>query len=126
MRRLACYIRVSSNKDDQQSSLIQQETLLREKFKQEDLIIYSDTGTGVSFNREGFKRLMYDAGLNICKLNDGRITFEADNIRKPIFDEIVVINTSRFSRNIAIIDILRVLWDYKKINVHFLDNCKNS
>ncbi|MGU8378645.1 recombinase family protein [Clostridium perfringens] len=126
MRRLACYIRVSSNKGDQQSSLIQQEILLREKFKQEDLIIYSDTGTGVSFNREGFKRLMYDAGLNICKLNDGRITFEADNIRKPIFDEIVVINTSRFSRNIAIIDILRVLWDYKKINVHFLDNCKNS
>ncbi|HHD2752387.1 TPA: recombinase family protein [Clostridium perfringens] len=126
MRRLACYIRVSSNKNDQQSSLNQQETLLREKFKEDELIIYSDTGTGVSFNREGFKRLMYDAGLNILKLSDGRITFEADYAREPIFDEIVVINTSRFSRNIAIIDILRVLWDYKKINVHFLDNLKNS
>ncbi|WP_244990512.1 recombinase family protein [Clostridium algidicarnis] len=126
MNSIACYIRVSTDKVDQQKSLRQQRILLENQYKDRNVSMYSDTGTGTSFKRKGFKKLMYDAGLNTKELRDGRMTFEADLERRPLFDEIVVINTSRFARNIAVIDILRVLWNYKKVNVKFLDVQKDS
>ena len=126
MNKIACYIRVSTDKEDQKKSLEQQKFLLEEQYKDREILMYSDTGTGTSFNRSGFQQLMYDAGLNLKKLKDGRLTFESDFRRDPLFNEIVVINTSRFARNIAIIDILRALWDYKKVNVKFLDVQKDS
>lgn len=88
--------------------------------------MYSDTGTGTSFNRKGFKELLYDVGLNEKKLKDGGLTFEADEFREPLFDEIVVLSTLRFARNIIIIDVLRTLWDFKKVNVKFVDVQKDS
>lgn len=126
MKKIACYMRVSTDKEDQKKSLEQQRVLLQDQFKGKEIIIYSDTGTGTSFKRAGFESMMYEAGLNVKQLSDGRITFEADFFRESILDEIVVINTSRFSRNIAIVEILRLLWDYKKVNVRFLDSQKNS
>ena len=126
MKKIACYIRTSSNTEDQKRSLEQQELLLRNEYKNWDIIFYSDIGTGTGFKRAGFQKLMYDAGLNLKKLSDGRLTFEADVRREANFDEIAVITASRFSRNIGIIEILRVLWDYKKVNVHFMDMMKNS
>lgn len=125
---IACYIRVSTDKEDQQRSLEQQRVLLQEQFKNDSIKMYSDTGTGTSFKRKGFKQLLFDAGLNERKLKDGRITFEADNTREPLFNEIIVLSSSRFSRNIAIIDILRTLWDYKRVFVRFLDvnKCSNN
>lgn len=126
MNNIACYIRVSTDKIDQQRSLEQQRALLEEQYKNSNITMYSDTGTGTSFNRKGFKKLLFDCGLNEKKLKDGRLTFEVDSIREPLFNEIVVLNTSRFARNIAIIDILRILWDYKKVNVKFLDVQKDS
>lgn len=126
MNNIACYIRVSTDKIDQQRSLEQQRTLLEEQYKDSNITMYSDTGTGTSFNRKGFKQLLFDCGLNSKILKDGRLTFEVDQFREPLFNEIMVINTSRFARNIAIIEILRVLWDYKKVNVKFLDVQKDS
>lgn len=126
MNNIACYIRVSTDKIDQQKSLEHQRALLQEEYKDCNISMYSDTGTGTSFKRKGFKQLLFDCGLNEKILKDGRLTFEVDAFREPLFNEIVVINTSRFARNIAIIDILRVLWDYKKVNVKFLDVQKNS
>ena len=122
----ACYIRVSSDKIEQLKSLNQQRELLQKTYEENEILLYSDVGTGTSFNREGFKQLLYDAGLNARKLKDGRLTFEADETRDPLFNEIIILSISRFSRNIAIIDILRVLWDYKKVNVKFLDVQKDS
>ena len=122
----ACYIRVSSDKIEQLKSLNQQRELLQKTYEENEILMYSDVGTGTSFNREGFKQLLYDAGLNARKLKDGRLTFEADETRDPLFNEIIILSISRFSRNIAIIDILRVLWDYKKVNVKFLDVQKDS
>ncbi|WP_291570857.1 recombinase family protein [Clostridium sp. UBA4548] len=124
--KIACYIRVSTEKSDQQKSLEQQRVLLEEQYKDREILIYSDTGTGTSFKRAGFQQLMYDAGLNSRQLKDSRMVFEVDSEREPLFNEIVVINTSRFARNIAIIDVLRVLWNHKKVNVKFLDVQKNS
>lgn len=126
MNNVACYIRVSTDKDDQQRSLNQQRVLLQDQFKDSNITMYSDTGTGTSFNRKGFKQLLYDCGLNEKKLKDGRLTFEVDATREPLVKEIVVLSSSRFARNIAIIDILRILWDYKKVNVKFLDVQKDS
>lgn len=96
MNNIACYIRVSTDKEDQQRSLKQQRLFL-EEFKDSNILIYSDTGTGTSFNRKGFKRLLFDCGLNEKKLKDGRLTFEVDKVREPLFNEIVVLNTSRFA-----------------------------
>lgn len=123
---ISCYVRVSSDKVDQLQSLKQQRELLQDMYKDYEILMYSDVGTGTSFKREGFKQLLYDAGLNLKKLKDGRITFESDEFREPLFTEIVVLSTSRFARNIIIIDTLRTLWDYKKVNVKFLDVDKNS
>lgn len=106
---ISCYVRVSTNKEDQQKSLQQQRELLQEMYKDYEILMYSDTGTGTSFNRKGFKELLYDAGLNEKRLKDGRLTFEADEFREPLFNEIVVLSTSRFARNIIIIDVLRTL-----------------
>ncbi len=126
MNNIACYIRVSTDKEDQQKSLEQQRVLLQNQFSDSNITMYSDTGTGTSFNRKGFKQLLFDCGLNEKKLKDGRLTFEVDAIREPLITEVVVLSSSRFSRNIAIIDILRILWDYKKVNVKFLDVQKDS
>lgn len=123
---IACYIRVSSDKQDQLKSLNQQRELLQKTYEENEILMYSDVGTGTSFKRKGFKELLYDAGLNEKILKDNRLTFEVDEYREPLFNEIIVLNTSRFARNIAIIDILRVLWDYKKVNVKFLDVQKDS
>ncbi|VYU50670.1 Recombinase [Clostridium paraputrificum] len=125
-KMISCYVRVSTNKEDQQKSLQQQRELLQEMYKDYEILMYSDTGTGTSFNRKGFKKLLYDAGLNEKRLKDGRLTFEADEFREPLFNEIVVLSTSRFARNIIIIDVLRTLWDFKKVNVKFLDVQKDS
>lgn len=126
MNNIACYIRVSTDKADQQRSLEQQRALLEEQYKESNISMYSDTGTGTSFNRKGFKKLLFDCGLNEKKLKDGRLTFEVDPIREPLFSEIIVLSTSRFARNISIIDVLRILWDYKKVNVKFIDVQKDS
>ncbi|SHI02814.1 Site-specific DNA recombinase [Clostridium collagenovorans DSM 3089] len=123
---ISCYVRVSTNKEDQQKCLQQQRELLQEMYKDYEIFLYSDTGTGISFNRQGFKKLLYDAGLNEKRLKDGRLTFEADEFREPLFNEIVVLSTSRFARNIIIIDVLRTLWDFKKVNVKFLGVQKDS
>lgn len=126
MNNIACYIRVSTDKVDQQKSLQQQRILLESQYNHRDVLMYSDTGTGTSFKRTVFTKLMYDAGLNTKELRDGRMTFEVDLERQPLFNEMVVINISRFARNIIVIEILRVLWNYKKVNVKFLDVQKDS
>ena len=60
-------------------------------YEENEILMYSDVGTGTSFNREGFKQLLYDAGLNARKLKDGRLTFEADETRDPLFNEIIIL-----------------------------------
>ena len=67
---IACYIRVSSDKQDQLQSLKQQRELLQRTYMDNEILMYSDVGTGTSFKREGFKKLLYDAGLNEKKLKD--------------------------------------------------------
>lgn len=123
---IATYIRVSTEKSEQLKSLEQQRILVEDQYKDRDILIYSDTGSGTSFKRSGFQKLMYDSGLNTRTLKDGRLTFEVDSEREPLFNEIVVLSTSRFARNIAIIEVLRILWNYKKVNVKFLDHQKDS
>lgn len=126
MTKVALYTRVSTNKIEQQSSLENQEFLLRYNISDREVLNYTDIGTGTSFKRKGFQKMMYDAGLNLNRLPDGRSIFEVDPIREPLFKEIVVVSASRLARNMSIVDTLRILWDYKQVNVRFLDVDKNS
>ncbi|WP_264171364.1 recombinase family protein [Clostridium algidicarnis] len=62
MNKIACHIRVSTDEEEQLKSLEQQKVLLENQYK--DILMYSDMGTGISFDRKGFQQLMYDARLN--------------------------------------------------------------
>jgi len=84
--------------------------------------IYADRGiTGTSLTkREHFTRMLADAGLIETKVTKSRSVFEIDQSVQPKFDVILVKNTSRFARNVMVIDILRELLK-NKVYVKFLD-----
>ncbi len=125
MDNIACYIRVSTDKVDQQKSLEQQRVLLEEQYKDRNILMYSDTGTGTSFKRKGFQKLMYDAGFDV-KIDGEEIRFKENKLREPLFKEIHVVSTSRFARHTKAIDLLRELWDKKKVAVIFDDINKRT
>jgi site-specific DNA recombinase len=139
MIKCVAYCRVSTNSKDQANSLENQITYFnREIKKQEDYELvgsYADKGiTGTSLKRPQFEQMLYDAGLDIIEVknNDGdtRNTFKKyvtvpSSSRKPIFDRILVKNTSRFARNILVEDILRDL-KRNKVYVYFLDLDKST
>lgn len=62
MNKIACYLRVSTDKADQQKSLEQQRVLLKEQYKDREILMYSDTGTGTSL-----KELVFS---NLCTMLD--------------------------------------------------------
>lgn len=60
IRREALYVRVSSS-EGQDSSLGNQETLLRDTAQGEVVAVYKDRGSGLSEKRPGLRRLLRDA-----------------------------------------------------------------
>lgn len=123
--KAVAYCRVSTGSEEQQTSFTNQKAFFeREISKSKEFTlykIYADQGiSGTSLNRrEEFKRMLYDAGLDETVLNSKKSVFTASP-RKPLFNRIFVKNTSRFARNVLVIDILRELLK-KGVYVHFLD-----
>ncbi|OMF75017.1 hypothetical protein BK143_01130 [Paenibacillus peoriae] len=122
---VVAYCRVSTNKQDQESSYENQHRFFREratKTENEVLVkIYADKGISATSlkKREEFKQMLYDAGINEYRGRD-EFTYEIDHKRKPKFKKIYVRNTSRFTRDASIISILRALLK-NGVYVHFLD-----
>ena len=125
MNNIACYVRVSTDKADQMKSLEQQKILLSSKYSDKEILMYYDTGSGTSFKREGFQKLIYDAGFDV-KIDGEEIRFKENKFREPLFKEIHVVSTSRFARHTKAIDLLRELWDKKKVAVIFDDINKRT
>jgi len=137
--RCVAYCRVSTNSKDQENSLENQISYFnREIEKNSDyrlINIYADRGiSGAKLKRPQFNQMLYDAGLDIIEVlnndKDNRLTAKKyitvpSTSRKPMFDLILVKNTSRFARNILVEDILRDL-KRNKVFVYFLDLNKTT
>ncbi len=124
--RIACYVRVSTELEEQDSSYKNQEYYFRNKYKNCVVLVYKDKGTGTSFRREGFQKMLYDAGLDKLdeKSTNKKIVFIQSN-REPLFHKIIVKDTSRFARNIVIMDIIREL-KAKGVFIFFEDIGKST
>ncbi|MDF2531483.1 MAG: hypothetical protein K0Q65_1064 [Clostridia bacterium] len=135
IKRVCAYTRVSTSKDDQKNSLINQESFFNRYISENKeylfMGIYADPGlTGTKLNnRPEFLRMLYNAGLDIVQVtnddNDKRKnkikhTFIASTSREPKFDLILIKSTSRFARNIEAVTIIREL-KKKSVYVQFLD-----
>lgn len=150
-KTVACYCRVSTKSGPQASSLNNQKSFFNdfiEKNANEYKLykIYPDHGiSGTLLHRENFEKMLIDAGLDIkeydytvkklttvsdkaetkeIKVNYKEYTFLVSD-REPKFNEILVRNTSRFSRNVLIADVLRKLRE-KEVYVRFLDIDKTT
>lgn len=127
--RVVAYARVSTSTKDQENSFENQKTYFeREIAKNPDwefVGIYADKGlSGTTTNkRKEFLQMIYDAGIDIKEHKGEQVYIVSD--RKPKFDLILVKNTSRFARNINVVDLLRKLRQ-KGVYVHFLDIGKST
>ncbi|KYD30036.1 recombinase family protein [Geobacillus sp. B4113_201601] len=110
--KVAIYTRVSTDHEDQLSSLKHQEEYYIEychKKGYEIYKIYADEGlSGTSAKREKFLEMLHDAGVDAIIKKNGRIEFELSD-RKPKFEMIITKDVSRFARNINAIEIVRAL-----------------
>lgn len=128
--RTCAYCRVSTGSEEQLNSFTNQKQFFVEhisKSKDMELVeVYADKGlTGTSlYKRPEFNKMLRDAGLDIVDIR-GRKYVTAPSDREPKFNLILVSNTSRFARNILVVDILRDL-DKKDVHVHFLDINKTT
>lgn len=128
MEKVCGYCRVSTDSSQQESSFENQrnhfERELSRKNGYELVKIYADKGlTGTVFDREQFLDMLYDAGLDYQTIK-GKLIFTTSD-RKPLFKYICVSNTSRFARNILIVDIIRELRK-KKVYIKFMDWGKST
>lgn len=146
----ACYCRVSTDSKAQASSFANQQSFFKDYIAKSDRYklykIYPDKGiSGTLLHREQFDKMLIDAGLDIVTIKSKSIEIQtisemADykpsfaqykeyivipSDREPKFTEILVRNTSRFARNVMIVDILRKLAS-KRVYVRFLDINKTT
>ncbi|MFP3357575.1 recombinase family protein [Planococcus sp. SIMBA_143] len=101
-QKAVVYTRVSSNKEEQKSSLITQEEFYTEYCERKgfELIkLYADEGlTGTNVRRESFREMLYDAGLDYTRNDNGYDTFDKSK-RVPKFDILITKDVSRFARS---------------------------
>lgn len=122
MENKVYYVRVSTNTKGQEQSYEAQQ----QYFKSMGITKgYSDKGiTGTTINREGFKAMLYDAGIDIIKIENKYVTSISD--REPKFNMIYTKSISRFSRDITMaMQIVRELRQ-KGVGVYFLDINQSS
>ena len=134
-RRAVAYCRVSTDKEEQKTSIKSQRIELRRMCEKNDWYmpritvkgladngVYYDVGTsGTKLSRPAFDRLLIDAGLTpvIDADTDKKTTaYKVEKASK--FDLIVVKDASRFSRNVSINSILQTLKD-NGVFVYFCD-----
>lgn len=140
-KKVVAYIRVSTKKESQLSSIEKnQPALINQMFKQpsinkayELIATYAEWHSGTKVIRPVFQVLLADAGLEITKSEvvyfnmPGNSNKKVEGFKldlKPFasskFDEIWVKSTSRFARNIDIVPVLQMLKNQSVI-VRFLD-----
>lgn len=101
-KRAVLYTRVSTNKDEQKKSMVNQREFYEEYCERrgyELVDIYPEEGrTGTNSRRPEFKKLLYDGGVDFQENPRGSDIFYESN-RKPLFDIVIVKDAARWSRN---------------------------
>lgn len=123
--RIALYVRVST--EEQESSIINQKEYIKSLYPDDEVVVYQDfgiSGTKVS-NRNGFIRMMKDAGLKQHFITKKKFVFVADETREPLFDKIVTKSVTRFARNTDVLSIWKEL-SQKGVTVFFQDINKDT
>jgi site-specific DNA recombinase len=123
--RAVVYTRVSTDKEEQKTSLRFQEehyTQFCERNGYELVKIYADEGlTGTNSKRENFLDMLYSAGLDYS-FRPGEKTVNFDKSRRePLFDLIIVKDVTRFSRNMDTLRPIRLLRE-KGVHILFENN----
>lgn len=128
MDRVVAYIRVSTDKKEQEGSLEHQLQMAQEEIRQHKgwkfAGYYADKGTsGTKLTRrgyditkdgkrqhiKGFTEMLEDAGLQALRDDNGRLTDKYNKAGESSFDRIWTSNTSRFARNVAADAIIKEL-----------------
>ncbi|ETT82247.1 recombinase family protein [Viridibacillus sp. FSL R5-0477] len=98
------YVRISTDKDEQKSSLEIQEESLKNICESKNIEIietYADKASGTRIRkRNGFIEMLYDGGIDFKIRNDRSADdFTINKDRKPRFDYIICKDIFRFGRN---------------------------
>lgn len=122
MVTIAAYARVSTKHDDQENSLEAQKryytTYADDKPGMELYDLYYDSISATGWKkRKGFRRMLYDAGLDVGLTERGTMVLELSD-REPLFNRIVTKDISRFTRSVTDEEIYRKLRD-KGVYVDF-------
>lgn len=123
--RIALYTRVST--EEQESSIINQKEYIKSLYPNDEVIIYQDfgiSGTQIA-KREGFIRMLKDAGLRQHFITKKKFIFVADETKEPLFNKIVTKSVTRFARNTDVLSIWKEL-NQKGVTVLFQDINKDT
>lgn len=125
-KRVIAYIRVSTDRREQESSIRNQKLLLQQKYG-ENVEVVADVGSGLKLKtRPNFVNMLTEkCGLKIIQGTDKNIFIDIDNNKEKEVDLIVVKSISRFSRNTETIQILNKLSE-KGVYVFFEDIQKST
>ncbi|RII36776.1 recombinase family protein [Clostridium chromiireducens] len=119
----ALYCRVSTTHDDQNTSYELQQKYQNEQF--EIVQIYAEKTTGRYLKkRPEMQQLLNDCGVEITFNNNQPIFIETD--RTPMYENIIVANTSRFGRNIVEVKQIIEILHKKNVAIWFDDLGKFS
>lgn len=114
------YTRVSTDKDEQKTSLqFQQEyyTKFCDEIGYILVDVFADEGlSGTNSKRDNFLKMLFAAGLDIKEGSGKLIHFDKSN-REPLFNLIIVKDVTRFSRNLDTVRPIKLL---KEMGVHIL------
>jgi site-specific DNA recombinase len=125
-KRVIAYIRVSTDRREQESSIRNQKLLLQQKYGN-NVEVVADVGSGLKLKtRPNFVKMLTEkCGLKIIQGTDKNIFIDIDNNKEKEVDLIVVKSISRFSRNTETIQILNKLSE-KGVYVFFEDIQKST
>lgn len=126
---IAAYARVSTESENQANSFKNQSEYFENAVKKEKELkfykLYSDQGlSGVYWKkRDGFNKMLHDAGIDVIKEFDRRSKKEETryyvSTRNPKFGQIWIKNTARFARNTFSFEIIEKLRE-KGVYVRFV------
>lgn len=128
-KKVAAYARVSTDSENQDNSFQNQKGYFKKAVDNIPELtfikLYSDQGlSGVYWKkRDGFNKMLHDAGIDVVKEFDRRSKKEETryyvSTRKPKFGQIWIKNTARFARNTFSFEIIEKLRE-KGVYIRFL------
>lgn len=125
--KIAVYCRVSTDKEEQKSSLKHQREYLESLYPNDEVTIFYDDGkSGTNIKkRKGFQEMLLACGLKKVYTTKTKFVFEVDEYKQSKFNKIVTKSITRFARNTDASTIWRLL-EQKDVSIYFQDINKDT